>query len=221
MKSRPRPMDWVANDDCWNQRLRPVVTNPNANVIDAGYRHSNVQGFALTSHADIVEQDPPVYAFPQLEQTAVRVVGNVHFGVNSDLNPSQSAYMLHVNMRVAVATQVVGTMTASDTGTTSYDMGTPWVANEDFLWHFHSRFIVDTDYWADEAVLAPDWRAPQRIDIDIRVSRRLKQREVLVLYCQSAITEVIHATGEFVFNPEASTRVWFDPQVRTLVRTIT
>jgi len=214
-------MDWVANSDCWNLRLRPVCMNPNGNVIDAGYRHSDALAFALTAHADVAELDPPAYPFPQLEQTAVRVVGNLHYGVNSDLSPSQGAYMLHFHARVAVATQTVGTIASTDTVASGYDMGTPWVANEDFLWHYHSRFVVDTDFWADTQILSPDWRSPQKVPIDIRVSRRLKQREVLVLYVQCAITEVVHGACDFRFEPNADVRVWADPLLRTLVRTIT
>jgi len=214
-------MDWVANPASWNQRLRPGVTNPNFNVVDAGYRHSAVIGFVLTPHADIVDMDPPQFPFPQLEHTAVRVVGNVHFGANVDLNSAQSNYMLHMNMRIAVATQTAGSMLGVDTDSVLYDMGTPWVANEDFLWHHHERFIVSSSWWSDEQVLAPDWRGPQKVPVDVRVSRRLKQREILVLYVQSAITEILGADGEWLFDPESSTRVWFDPQLRTLVRTIT
>lgn len=214
-------MDWVANDSCWNHRIRPVITNPNTNVIDAGYRHSSAQSFTLTPHADIAEMDPPQYPFPQLEMTAIRVVGCVHFGINADATPAQHNYTLGVHMRVAVATQIVGGILGVDDNSALYDMGTPWVANEDFLWHYHDRLVVSSQYWADTQILTPDWRSPQKVSVDIRVSRRLKQREVLVLYVQSNITESVGAGGNFEFDPDSDVVVWFDPALRTLVRTIT
>lgn len=214
-------MDWVAGNESWNLRLRPITMNPSNNVIDAGYRHSNAISLILTAHQDLVDQDPPAFQYPQLEQTAVRVVGNLHYGINTDFSPSQVAFQLRFDARVVVAQQVVGTSAGIELSPNLYDMATPWVANEDFLWHYHARFNCDTDFWADSQMLTPDWRAPQKVPMDIRVSRRLKQREVLALFVQCSISEVLHSGGDWVFEPSADIMMWADPQLRTLVRTIT
>jgi len=213
-------MDWVANGESWNWRIRPVVMNPNANVVDAGYRFSALQAITLTAHMDLSDEFSQA-GIPQLEQTAVRIVGSIYYGINSDANPSQTAMRILYNARVAVAQQVPDSLFTVETGAGTYDMNRHLEANEDFLWHYSDQFIIDTDYWADESILTPDWRAPQKVPVDIRVSRRLKQRETLALYFQAACTEVVHASGEFLFNPEASIRVWSDAQLRVLLRTIT
>lgn len=218
---RPRPMDWVANPESWNWRIRPVVLNPNQNVIDAGYTTSNLTAISLTTHADLFgDAESIAMGVPQLEQTAVRVVGSLYFGLNSNVSPSQVNYRVLFNARIAVATQRPDTLYTADFDTAS-DLNRPQEANEDFLWHFSAQQVVDTDFWADTQILTPDWRSPQKVPIDVRVSRRLKQREVLVLYGQAALTEVVHGEGTFVFNPDSEVRVWYDTQLRTLVRTIT
>jgi len=101
-------------------------------------------------------------------------------------------------------------------------MDTPWVANDDFLWHHHQMMVLSNSYWQDvTAEISPDWRVPQRVPMDIRVSRRLKQREVLVLLMQVSQKPLIGPAGVLQHDTWADLRVCFQPCLRTLVRTIT
>jgi len=222
MRRQKRPVDWVANSESWDLSTPPIVLEPFQNV-SASYAHSNLFGAMLTFHQDLVDNDNQ-FGVPQLEQTAVRVVGDIHYGLMafaSDLLPTVNV-LLTLHFRIAVATQQPDALYAvsDEPGPAGgYNMDLPWVANDDFLWHHRVSTVLSNSFWTEE--LTVDWRLPQRLPVDVRVQRRLKQREVLVLFMQASQRPIIATAGVNIYNPWADLVLWTDPCLRTLVRTIT
>lgn len=221
MRKDKKPVDWVANEESWRLDTPPFVMDPFANP-SAGYAHSNTLACNLTFHLDMVDQNQE-FGRPQLEQTAVRVVGDIHFGLHTFSVQQMPTVSLQLDLhhRVVVGTQVPDSVYGMDIDQLAYNMDLPWVANDDFLWHRHDSSVLTNNWWNEGLGIFQDWRSPIRIPVDIRVQRRLKQREILVLLMMVSQKGATGPAGVADYAPWADLRVWSQPCLRTLVRTIT
>lgn len=228
-RTRRRPIDWVANDESWNTTSPPYILNPTTDIFGPGggsqWSWGEMDAATLTFHQDLLDDNTQM-GIPQLEQTGVRVVGSLNFG----LMAFDSASLPTVNLtlmfdfRIVVGMQNPESVFAGNPGNldaSAYNMMQPYTANDDFLWHYHDETVLSNSFWSEEPLSSSDWRLPQRLPIDVRVSRRLKQREALYLLLQMSSRSVVATSGVQVWNVWADLRGWVQPQLRTLVRTIT
>lgn len=225
---RKRPIDWVTTQEGWDLTSPPYVLDPG--TIGIGNYTPGDQSIAiLTAHQDIVgaNQQP---SMPQLEQTVVAVRGVITFGF-PPFTPQQMPTVnmhLHLDLRIATAMQTPDAFFTTDLSVASagvggsyYDMSTDYVANDSFMWHEHYECVVSNSFWTESPGAPGDWRFPVRVPVNVAVQRRLQQREVLVLIMQLSASSVVGLGGVLVANNWADLRVWVNPQLRTLVRTIT
>jgi len=101
-RGRPRPMDWVANNESWDLTTAPFILDPFLNPVPGGYATSNAVGAMLTFHKDLVDELNEMGS-PQLEQTAIRVVGDCHFWLmtfDESIMPTVNL-LLDVNLRLS------------------------------------------------------------------------------------------------------------------------
>jgi len=198
-----------------------MIANPFANV-GAGYAFSNMLAASLTYHQDMVDANSS-FGTPQLEQTAVRVVGDIHIGMNAFATAALPtvALMLDIHLRIAVAQQVPDSFYGIDADQLAYNMDEPWVANDDFLWHHHVMTVLRNSFWSGDVDNPGDLRIPMRIPVDVRVQRRLKQRNVLALFFQATQKGLVDNAGVITYTTWPDLRIWCQPCLRTLVRTIT
>jgi len=214
-------MDWVANHESWGLDTPPYIADPNFSP-GVDYSRALPMTSMLTYHKDLVDDIPEV-GTPQLEQTAIRVVGDITFGTHMYVPGDMPTVNLRlwVNFRIGVSNQVPDTYFAPQVDTVPYNLDVAWVANDDFLWHARRETAISNRYWAVDASIDGNWVLPQHIDLDVRVQRRLRQQEVLVLYAQVSQGALIGAAGVLEYDPWPDLRVWVQPRLRTLVKTIT
>lgn len=205
-------MDWVVQGETYGLDTAPYVLNP----FDAADEGVNLI-LPLTSHDDLNAFSAS--RFPTLEQTAVRVKGQMMYGISGMNATSVGSWNVKFHARIAVTTQQVFTPTPTQETALQYDMRQPNAANDDFLWEYVDSINFVNGFWDDGA--AQPWQFPKRIEVDVRVSRRLRQREVLALFLQTYCSNGIQAGGAGMFVATPDARVWIEPVFRTLVRTIT
>lgn len=225
MKRRRRPMDWVTNLESWDLTAAPYIFDPFTSIFvgPPAWSMDAPETATMTAHQDLLDQQAT--AFPQLEQTCLRVVGSILYGGSMflvDSMPTVNAKIM-LDFRLVVGMQQPDSIYSSDIDVTGdYNMLTSYVANDDFMWHHHVEQTLSNSYWSDTSnTVTPDWRAPQKLDVDVTVQRRLKQREAVYLVMQASAQALVQLAGSYVWNPWADYRVWVQPQLRTLVRTNT
>lgn len=213
---RKRPMDWVVQGETYGLDTPPYILDAfSAN--DEG----ELLVLPLTGHDDI--QSFSAARHPQLEQTAVRVVGTLVYAISGfDVeNPPAGSWNTKFHARIGVTTQQIDTPTPSQDTALQYDMRTPTTANDDFLWEYVDSINYNATFWGGTGPVSPKWVHEQRVAVDVRVSRRLKQREVLCLFLSGHSTEARIGGGAALFQASPDLRIWVEPVFRTLVRTIT
>lgn len=208
---RRRPLDWVATAQTYQDNV-------------ASYQPSGTEeriNYSLTTHIDFA-QDPFVTAganarsTPQLEQTVVRVKGQIVLVLAFDSAWWENANgILQVTHRIRVADQVPGTLDIQEpdlTNLTPDTMGSATFAQESFLWEHRTCWYNSTS-WGDSQVEAQ--HQPKVIDVDITTKRRLEVGQSLALMTGVRVLQVDSiAIGQWPMLHEAT-------YLRTLLRTIT
>jgi len=205
-------MDWVVQGETYGLDVGPYrAAGMSAN--DEG----DIFILPLTSHDDINSR--VASRIPQLEQTAIRVVGTLNYATYGFSSSTNGAFNTKFHARIVVTTQQIFTPTPVQETALQYDMRLPETANDDFLWEYMRQFNFVAGFWDDN--VGQPWQATQSVDVDVRVSRRLHQREVLALIVQIYSCEGISTGGAQVFTANADVGIWFEPRFRTLVKTLT
>jgi len=208
-------MDWVVQGETYGLDSPPYI-------MEAGQANDegDIRIIPLTMHPDI--NSFTASREPALEQTVVRVRGTIQWwlvGLDPDA-PPVGAWILDFHMRIAVTTQQPFVPTPVQETALQYDMRRPEIANDDFLWESKRSMQYIQAFWSANAG-PQQWLSTQVMDIDVRVSRRLRQREVLALFLQTSSRQAVSAAGAVVFTATTDTRLCVEPTFRTLVRTIT
>jgi len=207
---RKRPMDWVVQPETYGlsnyELAAPVVGG-------IGYEFFEIP---LTGHEDYASSVANVGTrVPQLEQTAVRVKGCIH----AWLNPATSWWetqngFASLRLRIRKTSQRSSNTfdpVDPDTGTAALGFG-PGFANEDFLWEDWHLWIASST-WGDVDMSSSI--APHKFPVDVRVQRRLRVGEQLILRMDYLTQEA------FGVGPGNWPFCGVSVQLRTLVRTIT
>lgn len=219
-RSRKRPMDWVVQPGTYTLTNAPYVLHPGLGPTATESQGEMVTA-ALTAHHDLFS--PEASRYPQLEQTAVRVVGQIEFSTGLfDITALPPGFCwIGVHFRIGVTVQQPLTQLPVEETVPQYDMRESEVANDDFLWEHVQHMQYNATWWEDFPQYH-NWAQPVRIPVDVGVSRRLKQREVLCLYAHTWCRATVDSAGDVSFTtvpPEFTILV--EPVLRTLVRTIT
>lgn len=208
---RRRPIDWVTTGQTYDSgSSRYTVTTTPERI-----------NWSLTTHLDFAEDGgiSPLFSArsaPQLEQTVVRVKGQIHLTLESDPSWWENANgFLVVTHRIRVADQIPGTIDISEpdfSNLTPANMGNATFAQENFLWENREVWYVRST-WGE--TLIEGTHTPRKIDVDVRTQRRLEVGQSL-----SIMTEVVLIPdGQ---NPPGTWPDLFEMlNLRTLMRTIT
>jgi len=197
-----KPLDWVTQSATYNLELPP-------NLIPDG----SLDFVPLTLHADI-SADPSTFAaasrYPQLEQTAVRIKGQLWCWILPTSNWWETLTgRTFFKFRVSKGLQVDQTPSAIGSVT---NITNPTAGNIDFMWE-HTEYFIAHSAWGD-LVVDPSMYI-RRIEVDITTKRRLKQPEALTLHVQYG--PGMNYNGEDVAFPDGA----WDSQLRTLIQTNT
>lgn len=210
-RGRKRPLDWVTTGQTYDAfPSRYTITQTGERI-----------NWSLTSHQDFAEAGgvTPLFAarsFPQLEQTVVRVKGEIHLCIENDPSWWENANgFAMVTHRIRVADQVPGTIDIQEpdlTNLTPANMGNATFAQEHFLWE-HRHIWYSSTSWGEQQVAYAS--QPVKIPVDVTTKRRLEPGQSLAL-----MTEVV-----LIPDGQSQPGTWPDMfeflTLRTLMRTIT
>lgn len=207
-------MDWVVFGQAYGLDSVPYILDPTGGT---GTDPGDTILIPLTAHSDI--DDLPASRIPQVEQTAIRVKGSLHYWWTSfdPDNPPSGTALWGVHFRIAKTVQGIGTVSPLLELPADYDMRLPETANDDFLWEYVSMQPYRSSYWGSTTGQY-GWATPQRVDVDITVKRRLKQRDVLVLYINSWLRPLISSGPVQEYQDPVDMRLLVEPVFRTLVQ---
>jgi len=129
---------------------------------------------------------------------------------------------LWVHFRIVVISQHIGIPNPIQETSTQYDMRLATTANDDFLWEYTDMCQLQSSFWSDTN-LYPTWaRNAMKVDVDVRVKRRLKQRQVLALRMGAHLRQKKAVNGglQAIQWPDDSI-IAIEPVFRTLIQTAT
>jgi len=203
---KSRPVDWVTNGQTYGSTELLLDPNSGGEFID----------LSLTGHADLEAEANARY--PQLEQTAVTVKGQIFSLVLVDgswWTTANGVCVVHYRIRKAMQIPAQFDSQEPDLGSLGIpnDTNHPTFAQEEFLWE-HREIYYARSSWGDVEVPSEEF-SPRVVNVNLQTQRRLKVGEVLVLLV-SARTFAVNEIGPGTWPLVAS---W--PYLRTLVRTIT
>jgi len=223
MRKKRRPLDWVIQPAAWDGTQGPYQLNPDDGT--AGYSNSELIVIPLTVHPGSTGAAPGGISFasiPEIEQTVVAVRGVILYGMGFIDNDAIPAFHRFIRLEM----RIIKTMQENFTGIPlleteqQYDTSDHVVANDDFLWNHIDVGNMASSRWDD----APDsqiWQTPQRVDVNVRVQRRLAPREVLALVLHASCNPAIPFNGGELTTTNLNATIWVEPYLRTLVRTNT
>jgi len=215
-------MDWVVSPVSYDLRLTSYSFDPSNDPDGDGTRGDHIT-VPLTSHADIV--DPTLSTWtPQLEHTVLRTRGTIYYYLPTQdpVNPPTMLCELWVHFRIVVISQHIGIPNPIQETSTQYDMRLATTANDDFLWEYTDMCQLQSSFWSDTN-LYPTWaRNAMKVDVDVRVKRRLKQRQVLALRMGAHLRQKKAVNGglQAIQWPDDSI-IAIEPVFRTLIQTAT
>jgi len=213
-------MDWVVQPEVYGlgqyELAAPVVGG-------IGFEFFEVP---ITAHEDWASEGDIVVAgetswaprrFPQLEQTVIRIKGNILAWLDpvSRWWETENGYGT-LRLRIRKTSQGVGNVDPVDpqlaSPNTVQTIYGATMANEEFLWEDHYIWVASTSWGSIDT---PPQAGPVKFPVDVTTKRRLRVGEQVVL-------QMTYVTQEaFGFGPGSWPDIAIVTQLRALVKTIT